>query len=170
MHFYLPRRHRRKLLFPPGLLALAGLLWLGCLALSGNPRLKRYSVLQLTVPMLHKPSDKDDSRYWFTPQTLDSMRQWQTFRLTGLSFADTIAIRHILRSLSGLHSAADSTGVKIVFGESSKYADFICLLNGAERFRIHKYAFETRVKLPVLYFLSDRPPICSPPNYPPMPF
>ena len=33
MHFYLPRRHRRQLLFPPGLLALAGLLWLGCVAL-----------------------------------------------------------------------------------------------------------------------------------------
>ena len=33
MHFYLPRRHGRQLLFPPGLLALAGLLWLGCVAL-----------------------------------------------------------------------------------------------------------------------------------------
>ena len=30
--FYLPRRHRRKLLFPPGLLAMAGLLWLGRVA------------------------------------------------------------------------------------------------------------------------------------------
>ena len=33
MHLYLPRRHRRQLLFPPGLLTLAGLLWLGCVAL-----------------------------------------------------------------------------------------------------------------------------------------
>ena len=32
MPFYLPRRYRRKLLFPPSLLALAGLLWLGCVA------------------------------------------------------------------------------------------------------------------------------------------
>ena len=30
---HLPRRHRRPLLFPPGLLALAWLLWLGCVAL-----------------------------------------------------------------------------------------------------------------------------------------
>ena len=169
MHFYLPRRHRRKLLFPPGLLALAGLLWLGCVALSGNVRLKRYSVLQLTVPILHKPSDENDSRFWFSPQALDSMRRWQTFRLTGFSFADTIAVSHILMSLSVLHSAADSTGVKIVFGESSKYTDFICLLNAAERFGIRKYAFETRMQLPVLYFLSDRPLICYPTDYPPMP-
>ena len=32
MAFYLPRRHRRKLLFPTGLLALAELRWLGCVA------------------------------------------------------------------------------------------------------------------------------------------
>ena len=49
MHFYLPRRHCRRLLFPPGLLALAGLLWLGCVYITQNVRLKPFPVLQLTM-------------------------------------------------------------------------------------------------------------------------
>lgn len=49
MHFYLPRRHRRPLLFPPGLLALAELLWLGCVALGRwEPALRLHNVVQLT--------------------------------------------------------------------------------------------------------------------------
>ncbi|MBX0290506.1 hypothetical protein K3G63_08660 [Hymenobacter sp. HSC-4F20] len=44
---FLPRRSRRSLLFPPGLLALAGLLWLGCVAL---PRIQPPKVWALWVP------------------------------------------------------------------------------------------------------------------------
>ena len=55
MHFYLPRRHRRRLLLPPGWVALAGLLLLGCLALRPwQERLKRQVVLELTMPPLNK--------------------------------------------------------------------------------------------------------------------
>lgn len=86
MHFYLPRRHRRYLLFPPGLLALAGLLWLGCVALGPwQEALKLKSVMQLTMPSLY-PHDEDGTfnktgidnspdKYWFSSQKLANMQQ-----------------------------------------------------------------------------------------------
>ena len=55
MHFYLPRRHRRRLLLPPGLVALAGLLLLGCLALRPwQERLSKKVAFELTMPPINK--------------------------------------------------------------------------------------------------------------------
>jgi hypothetical protein len=51
MSSYSQRHHRRRLLLPPGMLALAGLLWLGAVMLQGwGPRLHRQNVMQLTLP------------------------------------------------------------------------------------------------------------------------
>jgi hypothetical protein len=51
---HLPRRHRRPLLFPPGLLTLAWLLWLGCVALSQIP-LESTPILALFSPQPPRP-------------------------------------------------------------------------------------------------------------------
>ena len=105
MHSYLPRRRRRPLLFPPGLLALAGLLWLGCVQLGSNPRAIRHAVLELPMPFLHKPVerkylDKEYLRQWYasSPRRLLGMK-CQTFRLTGLSLEDTIVMRQVIKHI-----------------------------------------------------------------------
>ncbi|MGI4736024.1 MAG: hypothetical protein ACRYG7_12685 [Janthinobacterium lividum] len=50
---FLPRRHYRRLLLPPGWVALGFLLLLGCLALlSHRQQLRLENVLQLTMPRL----------------------------------------------------------------------------------------------------------------------
>jgi hypothetical protein len=52
---YLPRRHRRPLLFPPGLLALAWLLWLGCVALLPHIPAKYSSLFASFAPLPLQP-------------------------------------------------------------------------------------------------------------------
>lgn len=53
-----PRRHWRPLLLPRGLVALGFLLLLGCRVLVQDPRLKVYSVLQLTMPVVCDKADR----------------------------------------------------------------------------------------------------------------
>ncbi|UYZ64772.1 hypothetical protein [Hymenobacter weizhouensis] len=50
LYIPIPRRSRRRLLFPPGLLALAWLLWLGCAALPQMRGMERTYVLQIRIP------------------------------------------------------------------------------------------------------------------------
>ncbi|AHJ96824.1 hypothetical protein [Hymenobacter swuensis] len=65
---YLPRRHRRHLLFPPGLLALAGLLWLGCAVVPRNEP-KTYALwspasdTQTTTPIYNTTQYNTSSSY-----------------------------------------------------------------------------------------------------------
>ena len=152
MHFHLLRRHRRPLLLPPGLLALAGLLWLGSLYIRQDVRLNRYSSFQLFCNGL---SGHDNGEFWQSPEAINKLRQWQEFRLSGATAADTVSIRRIAQRLRGLHRAnASSYGIKIVFDRHSKYKDFIALLNAVTKAGIKKYTFETRLNLPVLYILG----------------
>ncbi|SHK86727.1 hypothetical protein [Hymenobacter psychrotolerans] len=71
---HLPRR-RRPLLFPPGLLALAWLLWLGCVALPQMRGMEKPQVImQVTMRPLHT------SEYWqFFPPVYSSELQLAQF-------------------------------------------------------------------------------------------
>ncbi|MDO7846376.1 hypothetical protein Q5H92_08415 [Hymenobacter sp. M29] len=157
MHFYLLRRHRRPLLLPPGLLALAGLLWLGSIYIRQDVRLTHYSIFQLFCNGL---SGHNNGEFWESPEAVTSLRQWQEFRLTGSTTSDTVSIRRIAQVLKKLHHAnASSYGLKIVFDRHSKYKDFIALLNAITKAGIRKYTFETRLELPVLYVLGGTEPV-----------
>jgi hypothetical protein len=156
MHLHLPRRHRRQLLLPPGLLALAGLLWLGCVCIRQDVRLIRYSTFDLTCNALRGHRHNE---FWQSPEEINKLRQWQEFRLTGATTSDTVSIRKIAQRLRRLHRAnASSYGLKIIFDRHSKYKDFIALLNAITKAEIKKYTFETRLNLPVLYILGGTEP------------
>jgi hypothetical protein len=156
MHFHLPRHHRRQLLLPPGLLALAGLLWLGSVSIRQDVRLIRYSTFDLTCNAL---SGHRNDEFWQSPEEISKLRQWQEFRLTGSATSDTISIRKIAQRLRGLHRAdASSYGVKIVFDRHSKYKVSIALLNAVTKAGIRKYTFEIRLNQPVLYVLGGTEP------------
>jgi len=92
MPFYLPRRHRRPLLFPPGLLALTGLLWLGCVALGRwEPALRLHNVVQLTMPMLPSLTESEAG-----PTVLPSLSK---VRAMGPGAPPNAVIRVILRHI-----------------------------------------------------------------------
>lgn len=160
MPFYLPRRHRRRLLLPPGLLALAGLLLLGCLHISLNSRLKKQVAITLFVPPLHLASDSVLRTIWPSPNELARLRVWRVYQLTGNPASDTISMRRILRYLSTLPACTPSdtvNGSKVVFGKNSKYAGFIRIISSLARWDVNKYVFETRISPPVLYILENKP-------------
>ena len=112
MHFHLPRRHRRRLLLPPGLLALAGLLLLGCLALRPwQERLGRKVVMQLTMPPINESRTIWPVEYF---EACDSLllkepklsysnvltyRSWTTISFGRGQCLDTLAIHEIKKYL-----------------------------------------------------------------------
>lgn len=133
MPFYFPRRHRRLLLLPPGLLALAGLLLLGCLALRPwQERLKRRSVVQLTMPIRPQPDDSKltINNFLPNPDTLRKHYSWHNAHLTGNIQQDGWKQQQII---SVLHRIAEDTlhgGIlSVQLGPKARYSNMIFLLN-----------------------------------------
>ncbi|WP_210518917.1 hypothetical protein [Hymenobacter terricola] len=158
MHLHLPRRHRRKLLFPPGLLALAGLLWLGCVALSSHPeQLKRHSVMQLTMPPLSSsdiiwPMPHAYGYAHREPQlrysTLPHLRTWFTVEFGQGPALDNRAAHEIKMALRSLALGSDdlptSNGLRVVFGAHARYASLVLVLDLMNQHNIRKYFFDAR--------------------------
>lgn len=161
MRFYSPRRHRRRLLFPPGLLALAGLLWLGCVYIRQDSRLQPVAAIPFFVYALNPPPCNEAiPGLWESPKHLAGLRVWRQYQLTGHVSSDTSAMRNILRYLSTLRArtASDTIyGAKVIFGTYSKYGDLVKIISELTRRDVKKYAFETRISQPVLYILENKP-------------
>ena len=111
MHLHLPRRHRRKLLFPPGLLALAGLLWLGCVAVrSWQEQLKPRYVIRFTMPTRPPANWPQPTIRWVipSPDTLLKQGSWHEATLTGNDANDSFQQQHIIEELRAI--IADKIG------------------------------------------------------------
>ena len=157
MAFYLPRRHRRKLLFPPGLLALAGLLWLGCVAVGGHAdRLKFRGVLQLMMPELHCCKD-----VMSIPEMLeqtgkvDTFRPWHSFKFTGNTRHDLLQQAKITETVRAI--IADSThdgGVRIKFMPTARYSSLVFLLDLMYRESVAKYWLDVKHSPTTFYVLT----------------
>lgn len=132
MPFYFPRRHRRPLLLPLGLLALAGLLLLGCLALCPwQERLKRRSIIQLTMPIRPQPGDSrlKINNFLPNPDTLRKHYSWHNAHLTGNIQQDNWKQQQIIRAL---HKIAEDTlhgGIlSVQLGPKACYSNMIFYL------------------------------------------
>ncbi|MBF9224058.1 hypothetical protein [Hymenobacter ruricola] len=145
---HLPRRHRRQLLLPPGLLALAGLLCLGCALLGGHPeQLKRRSVMQLTMP------PRPDSDFlWGKMQyggphlrysQLPYFRQWRTVEFGGGGLLDTLATRQLKAEINDLAAGWQTRplhdGLRVRFGSRARYASLVLVLDLMNRYGVKKY-------------------------------
>lgn len=156
MRFYLPRHHRRPLLFPPGLLALAGLLWLGCVALQRwEPALRQYRFLQLTLPMLPLPTNEPLPSDRFDLTFVDKFRttsHWLSYFLTG-------KLEDRLRVTTAIHvMMADSSHrgrVSISLGPATHYEDLIFILDLMHNEKVQKYWLDIAHKPVTLYALTD---------------
>ncbi|MCB2377882.1 hypothetical protein LGH70_09835 [Hymenobacter sp. BT635] len=149
MLLYPARRHRRPLLFPPGLLALGFLLLLGCQVLRPWYRqLKPRYVLQLTVPPKpvsdyilpqYEEGEKFAKLNGFTPTTNEYLhrysqlayyRPWQDFAFTGISEQDAAIAREAQQALRAMQAdTLHAQGVRIRFGEQATYAGLIRVLD-----------------------------------------
>ena len=162
LHFCLPRRHRRQLLFPPGLLALAGLLWLGCVAIgSWQEKLTRKSVLQLTMPSMH--IDKESPFYGklpvlLSPRALDRFRVWHDVYFNGQRNNDSINLLNLSRT--GAYMQAHATrdnGIRVRFSPHAKYTHLIAALNSMVKYDFQKYWLDIKHQPTALYTFTTTP-------------
>lgn len=158
MQLYVPRRHRRKLLFPPGLLALAGLLWLGCLVLNTHPeRLKQKFVIQIVMPPL-VPSKMSWVPYvlQLAPRKIEAFRSWQDAHFTGDAEADAPQQARVAEDIRAIMAdSGHSNGVRIHFAPASRYKQLVFVLDLMVRENVKNYWLDIRRTPATLYAYTE---------------
>lgn len=159
MPFYQPRHHRRRLLLPPGWVALAGLLLLGCLAIrSWQERLKLRYALQLTMPRLRLQHDGLDNLLAFSPEKLTEFHEWYDTYFDGNFTGDARRAYCIARQAAAMRAAPErDQRLRVKLGPQATYAQMIFLLNTMHQFGIKKYVFNSRHKHVTFYAFTVSP-------------
>jgi len=174
----MPRRVRRRLLLPPGWVALSFLLLLGCQALRPwENQLKQRSVLQLTMPPLkadasylhflekHRQYPSSiaynpyvNSRSKEVAGVLQTMRPWHDVEFRGICLSDFLsaataeaATRHIIADTS--HAG----GVRVRFLPGATYANLIKVLDIMSYTNQKKYWLDIRQYPVTLYAITTEP-------------
>jgi hypothetical protein len=160
---YLPRRHRRRLLLPPGLVALAGGVLVSCLGMLAGPRaLCIETVLQLTMLPLHL--DDGYEWDWRTPSQLFSGYQLNRFRPWHNTYfsSDTAANQREQRRLAAavrrmMADTRHSGGVRVNFTPHACYAQYVFVLDLMHRENVKKYWTDYRHGTTTFYAITDGP-------------
>ena len=150
----LPRRHRRRLLLPPGLLALAWLLWLGCVTVPQLRGMHKQTVMQITMPPL-PGSGLSNWSYPVdaSPQEIECFRPWHDFNLTGNVWPDYFALRAVHQSYGQLHdNPDDENGIRIMLGPASTYGQLVQLIDWAGQFNFKRYWLDIK-RQPTVFYL-----------------
>lgn len=163
----LPRRRYRALFFPPGLLALAGLLWLGCVAV---PRIvgPTQHVMEVAFPALHAPAGSFGG--FPTPQQVENMGPWRSITLSGNPWTEYFDMKIVENaSLSLAEEQYQNRALHVYLNESTSYNTFIRLRDMCNRLSINRYWVDLR-KLPYSFnLLGNIPhPGYPTPDYPTM--
>lgn len=156
---FLPRRRQRRLLLPPGWMALGFLLLLGCLALLTHRRqLLLPNVMQMTIPPL-QPSKANS---WGVPvygtiAELNRFRPWHDADFMGTPISDFLAtetIKIAIRTINADFSHAG--GVRIRFQQQATYGNLVDVLDMMNVENQKKYWFDFRHQPFTLYVITDR--------------
>ncbi|RSK42175.1 hypothetical protein [Hymenobacter perfusus] len=165
---YLPRRHRRHLLFPPGLLALAGLLWLGCVTMVRIVPPKK-TVLEFAAwPPKVCSVDSDVPAFvaeaWrgspaCLPLTaLEKFRPWYTSWFTGSVFSDYFALQNTRFVARDLEQNPDlDQGFRVHFAPQATYNNLVQVLDLFNQENVRK-SWVDFYHLPVtMYSYTEKP-------------
>lgn len=162
MHFHLPRRHRRKLFFPPGLLALAGLLWLGCVALGPwRERVAQQYVMQLTMP-INEIQNQEASilRYLLpNPKTVCKTCSWTNVYLsnksTSLDTYERKQLENIVHTM--MSKAGTNSGVRIHLTQTARFKHLVFALDVMNRENVKRYWLDIHHTPTILYGFNPPP-------------
>ncbi|WP_201980073.1 hypothetical protein [Hymenobacter rubidus] len=164
MHLYLPRRHRRKLLLPPGLLALTGLLWLGSVAIrSWREKLRRKAVVQLTMPprpdsdtIFHTSSFSNPLRIPFLYSQLYKLYKWREVEFNGNAAHDSLSALLISQNIQAMRAdTIPNCGIRVVFTSKVSYKGWVKLIDLMTLNDQKKYLFDMYHGPLTLYVLVD---------------
>jgi hypothetical protein len=159
MYFHLPRRYRRPLLLPAGLVALAGLLLLGCLALRPWQELaKTHGVIQLTVPIYEPHPTQPTIRFIVPePNTLCKRRFRHDAFLNGNPSHDQPQYHRIIAAIRFITADKQHNGLVCVrLAPTAHYANMVALLDLMERMNLHQHWFDFTRKPTAFYVFSSR--------------
>lgn len=170
-----PRRVRRRLLLPPGWVALGFLLPLGCQALQPwASQLKQWHVLQITMPAL-QPDTSFTNFYkrakipyhdyaCESPDSLAKLRSWHDAEFCGTNLTDFLNAAATESAVRGI--MADSShagGVRVRFWPGATYANLIRVLDVMSYTGQRKYWLDIRNYPTTLYAITDEPASVKPP-------
>lgn len=161
------RRVRRRLLLPPGWVALGFLLLLGCQALRpwvGQVRL--WNVIQITMPALRP--DKWNRIPQQSPWQLNRLRTWHTIEFRGRKSSDSLSAVVIESATQKI--IADyrhAGGVRVRFLPGATYANLIRVLDIMNYAGQKKYWLDIHHQPITLYAITEKslaiaPPKCLP--------
>ena len=167
---YVLRRHSRRLLLPPGWVALGFLLLLGCRVLLIDKRLQPVKVVNLTMPLL-KPDttglaafrrDKTSfPDFSYSGQRsyaeLDTARHWCNFNLIGSHSIDSITIERVLVAIKAIQTDTSHTnGVRIHFQQHVAYGNLVRVLDIMKSTNQKIYWFDIQQHPMIFYTLTEK--------------
>ena len=135
MHYLpIPRRFRRPLLFPPGLLALAWLLCLSCAALPQMRGAELRRVIQFNQPSITRsPLYWEKSPVHLEEDRLEMFRAWQTVKFIGNRWHDYFAERLVLDIFQQFQTNPNrDAGIRITFDDSVTYSSLLYCIDALQ--------------------------------------
>jgi hypothetical protein len=156
---FLPRRRQRRLLLPPGWVALGLLLLLGCFALLTHERqLQLINVLQLTLPSIKPSSSAPWNDFVYKrPAELNTLRPWHDAEFVGASLHDFMNAEDAEAAIRTIN--ADSSclgGVRIRFHQGATYGNLVDVLDIMNIENQKKYWLDFRHQPFTLYAITDK--------------
>lgn len=171
----LPRRFRRRLLLPPGWVALGSLLLLGCLLLRAQERrLRPANIVQLNLPRYHPTVQQlafyrlgSDGRAEYSPFTdtggaqatahLAQLRPWRSFALRGQPTADSLQLLAAETAVQTIQAdTSHAGGIRVRLSAGVTYRKLIALLDMVNRRQVSRYWLDTRRRPTTLYIITPK--------------
>jgi hypothetical protein len=157
---YLPRRHSRRLLLPPGWVALGLLLLLGCQALLTHWRQMRLpNVMQLQMP----PWKPSEGKFWGVPvygskAELNNFRPWHDAEFTGAPINDFVNDAFTETAVKAIQAdTSQAGGMRIRFGRHATYSNLIKVLDMMNYLNQKRYWLDIRHNPITLYAITNKP-------------
>lgn len=158
---YFPRRYRRKLLLPPGLLALGFLLLLGCMRIAPDSRLKPYGVIQLNMPALFpEQSVPSYMKEWLPYQSqnyIDKFRDWDVVQLTGNLLHDSLSLIQAETLITDYqHDTLHARGLRIQLYSKTRYTSLVRAIDLMYIHNMKKFWLDIQHHPTTLYVFTDK--------------
>lgn len=160
---YVSRRHTRRLLLPPGWVALGFLLLLGCQLLLAHWRqMQVTTVLQLQMPVLERvaatyPVGNIMRKFSNTLSRIKRETNWHTVYFDGDKLSQFMNDAEVAKAMSSI--AADNTharGVRIYFRPGTTYGNLVSLLDLINRLGHQRYWFDVEHQPTTFYAVNSQ--------------
>lgn len=163
---HMPRRHSRRLLLPPGWVALGFLLLLGCRVLLTHRRqLLPQRIIELGMPFLSKAeisppltdlSALERLRLYNPLAALKPTIRWHYVSFTGNPLIDSLS-RVSLNKIAPLIRAnvGGAEGLQVRFYKGATYDNMIYLLDLMHQLRQNDYWFANHGQTSTFYMVSE---------------